>query len=150
MKKSILIVLLIVVSIVVINFSLQKDENEERNFAVELVDEKIPLEQILKKRINYTQKQKDLCLFFLKTVREEYHKNPEKIAITQSTESDVTAKSDAIKLNSGEHLFYVQFNKSLTVPFILNNKSEIIILFNLTKGGGGNLNNSRSDEIMSK
>ena len=58
----------------------------------------------------------------------------------------MTVKSDAIRLNSGELLFYVQFNKSLTVPFILNNKSEIIILFNLTKGAGGNLNNSRSDE----
>lgn len=150
MKKSILIILLIAISIVVIYSNSARDEKIVKNFALELVDQKIPLEKILKKRIKYTQKQKDLCLFFLKTVREEYHKNPEKIAITQSADSDVDVKSDAIKLNSGEHLFYVQFNKSLTVPFILNNKSEIIILFNLTKGGGGNLNNSRSDETMSK
>ena len=150
MKKSILIVLLIVISIIVIYSNSPRDENKVRHFALELVDEKIPLEKILKKSINYTQKQKDLCLFFLKTVREEYNKNPEKIAITQSADSNVDVKSDAIKLNSGEQLFYVQFNKSLTVPFILNNKSEIIILFNLTKGGGGHLSNSRSDETMHK
>ena len=150
MKKSILIVLLIVISIIVIYSNSPRDENKLRHFALELVDEKIPLEKILKKSINYTQKQKDLCLFFLKTVREEYNKNPEKIEVTQPTESKTEIHSEAIQLNSGEHLFYVQFNKSLTLPFILNKKSEIIILFNLTKGGGGNLNNSRSDETMHK
>jgi hypothetical protein len=148
MKKNILIILLIAISIVVIYYNSKRDENIVKNFALELVDESMPLEQILKTKINYSKKQKDVCLFFLKTVREEYNKNPEKIAITQSANSNVDVKSDAVKLNSGEHLFYVQFNKSLTVPFILNNKSEIIILFNLTKGGGGNLNNSRSDETM--
>ncbi|MBQ0907658.1 hypothetical protein KBJ98_02955 [Flavobacterium sp. F-328] len=150
MKKNILIILLIAISIVVIYYNSKRDENIVKNFALELVDESMPLEQILKTKINYSKKQKDVCLFFLKTVREEYNKNPEKIVITQSANSNVDVKSDAVKLNSGEHLFYVQFNKSLTVPFILNNKSEIIILFNLTKGGGGNLNNSRSDETMSK
>jgi hypothetical protein len=150
MKKNILRILLIAISIVVIYSSLQKDENQVRDFAVELTDESIPLEQILKKRINYAQKQKDLCLFWLKTVRDEYIKNPDKIEVTQSTESKIEIHSERIKLNSGEQLFYVQFNKSLTLPFILNKKSEIIILFNLTKGGGGNLNNSRSDETMHK
>ncbi|CAH0337341.1 hypothetical protein FVB9288_03096 [Flavobacterium sp. CECT 9288] len=150
MKKTLLIVLLIVMSIVLIYYNSQRDENIVRDFTLELVDESIPLEQILKKRINYTQKQKDLCLFFLKTVRDEYIKNPDKIEVTQSTESKTEIHSERIKLNSGEQLFYVQFNKSLTLPFILNKKSEIIILFNLTKGGGGNLNNSRSDETMHK
>ncbi len=150
MRKTLLIVFLIATSIVVIYYNSQRDENIVKNFALELVDESMPLEQVLKNRINYSEKQKDVCLFFLKTVREEYIKNPEKIEVTQPTESKTEIHSDAIQLNSGEHLFYVQFNKSLTLPFILNKKSEIIILFNLTKGGGGNLNNSRSDETMHK
>ena len=150
MKKTLLIVFLIAISIVVIYCNSQRDENIVKNFALELVDESMPLEQVLKNRINYYEKQKNVCLFFLKTVREEYNKNPEKIEVTQPKDSKAAFHSDAIKLNLDEHLFYVQFNNSLTLPFILNKKSEIIILFNLTKGGGGNLNNSRSDERMRK
>ncbi|WP_146841084.1 hypothetical protein [Flavobacterium glaciei] len=150
MKKTLLMVLLIAISILAFYCNSQRDENVVKNFAFELVDESIPLEQVLKKRINYSEKQKDLCLFFLKTVREEYNKNPEKIEVKQSRDNNASMKGDTIKLNTDEHLLYVQFNKSLTLPFILNKKSEIIILFNLTKGGGGNLNNSRSDERILK
>ena len=59
-------IFLIAISIVVIYSNSPRYENKVRHFALELVDESMPLEQILKTRINYSEKQKDLCLFFFK------------------------------------------------------------------------------------
>lgn len=146
MKKTIFILLLIATLLVICYFFIQRKENKVENFAIELVDNAIPIEQVLKKRINYSEKQKGLCLIFLKTIREEYKKNPEKIKVISASEHAKFSDKNRIKLYDGEHLFYIEFNKSLTLPFIVNKKSQIIILFYLTKGEGGNLKNSRSDD----
>ena len=146
MKKILLILFLLTTLLITYYLFSQSDKNKVENFAVELVDNAIPLEQVLKKRIYYSEKKKDLCLFFLKTIREEYNKNPEKIKVISANEHAKVSDKNRIKLYDGEHLFYIEFNKSLTLPFILNKKSQIIILFYLTKGDAGDLNNSRSDE----
>jgi hypothetical protein len=146
MKKILLILLLISTLLITYYLYSQSDKDKVEDFAIELVDDSIPLENVLKKRIKYSEKQKNLSLIVLKTIRDEYQENPKKIVVKSSSEYTKAAQEDKIKLYDGEHLFYIEFNKALTLPFVINKKSQIIILFHLTKGGGGDLNNSRSDD----
>lgn len=146
MKKIWIILLLILTLLIIIYFYNQSDKDKVEVFAIELVDSSIPLENILKKRIKYSEKQKNLCLIHLKNIRDEYQENPQRIVIKSLREYTTAAQEDRIKLYEGEHLFYIEFNKNVTLPFVINKKSQIVILFHLTKGGEGYLMNSRSDD----
>lgn len=143
MKKIVLILLLFSVIIITLSYFSSINKIKVENFANDLVDSSIPLENLLKKRVKYSQKHKDMSLIFLKNIRDEYQVNPMRIVVNSSREFQ--KEKDSIKLYEGEQLFYIEFNKSLTLPFIIDNKSQIILLFRFTKGGGGFLINSRSD-----
>lgn len=146
MKKIRIILLLILTLLIIIYFCSQSDKDKVEDFAIELVDDSIPLENVLRKRIKYSEKQKNLSLIHLKNIRDEYQENPQRIVVKSSLEYTTAAQEDRIKLYEGEHLFYIEFNKNVTLPFVINKKSQIIILFHLTKGGEGYLMNSRSDD----
>ena len=143
MKKIVLILLLFSVLLVTLCYFSSLNKRKVENFANDIVDSSILLENVLKKRVKYSKKQKDMSLIFLKKIRDEYQVNPMRIVVNSS--SEVQKEKDSIKLYEGEQLFYIEFNKSLTLPLIIDNKSQIILLFRFTKGGGGFLINSRYD-----
>lgn len=146
MKKIWIILLLILILLINIYFWNQSDKDKVEVFAIELVDSSIPLKNVLRKRVKYSEKQKKLSLIHLKNIRDEYQENPQRIVVKPSREYITASQEDIIKLYEGEHLFYIEFNKNVTLPFVINKKSQIIILFYLTKGGEGYLMNSRSDD----
>lgn len=81
MKKIVLILLLFSVLLVTLCYFSSLNKRKVENFAHDIIDNSIPIENVLKKRVKYSQKQKDMSLIFLKNIRDEYQVNPIRIVV---------------------------------------------------------------------
>lgn len=147
MKKIILILTLIIaLSISYYLYYLQSDKKILENFACELVDDSVKPEDLITKHIKHTEKGKKIALYLLNFIKEEYKKNPGKIIVYTREEAKRNKFDHQIEIKNTEKLYYIKFNENMIYPFLLNKESKIIVLFILTKGDGGLLSNTRSDE----
>lgn len=147
MKKIILILTLIsAFSISYYLYYLQSDKKFLENFANEVVDDSIKTENIITKYVKHTAKGKKTALYLLNFIKDEYKKNPEKIMVYTKEEEKANKLGNQIELKNSEKLYYINFNKDMTYPFLINKESKIVVLLILIKGEGGVLSNVRSDE----
>jgi hypothetical protein len=146
--KKILLILTIILALTMSYYLyyLHSDKKIIKDFANEIVDDSIKLEDVLTKYIKHTQKEKKLTLYLLNFIKEEYKKNPGKIVVYTQEEAKRNKHDFQIELKNTEKLYYIKFNEDMTYPFLINKESEIIVLFILNKGEGGTLTNARSDE----
>jgi hypothetical protein len=147
MKKILLIfTLILAISVSYYLYYLQSDKKILENFACEVVDDSVKPEDLITKQIQHTEKGKKIALYLLNFIKEEYKKDPGKIIVYTRDEAKRNKFDYQIEIKNTEKLYYIKFNENMTYPFLLNKESKIIVLFILTKGDGGFLSNTRSDE----
>lgn len=121
------------------------DKKKLENFANQIVNESIAINTVVEKNVKYTVKGKQLSLFVLNFIRQQYKKEGGQISVYSVTEAGKNLKNE-IQLKKGEKLYYVKFNEQMIQPFIITKECKIVVLFVLTKGEEGMLSDSRSDE----
>ena len=127
-------------------YYMKSDKKLLNDFANQIVDKSISIDSIVENSVKYTEKGRQTSLFVLNTIRQEYKKEGEQIVIYSAEEYQNNKNNSEIKLKDGERLYYIKFNNEIILPFIINDESKIIVLLVLTKGKGGTLTESRSDE----
>lgn len=146
MKKIIISAVFLIITISIgYCLYIKSDKKKLENFANEITNESINTDIIIDKYIKCSIKGRKLSLYTLNIIRQEYKKNKDEISIYSAQEAK-KYRQDKIVLKDNEKLYYIRFNKEVIWPFIINDKSEIIIVLILSKGGGGLLSESRSDE----
>ena len=124
----------------------QSDKILLKDFSAELVDDSIKTDEIVSKFVKNTAKGKVLAVFILNYIREEYKKDPGEIVVCKVDENEKKEITSKIKINEGEKLYNIKFNKNLKIDLIVNKESKIVIFLIIKKGSGGTLSNERSDE----
>ena len=127
-------------------YFMQSDKILLKDFSAELVDDSIKTDEIVSKFVKNTAKGKVLAVFILNYIREEYKKDPAEIVVCNVDENEKKKITSKIKINEGEKLYNIQFNKNLKLDLIVNKESKIVIFLIISKGNGGTLSNERSDE----
>lgn len=127
-------------------YYMKSDKKLLNDFANQIVDKSISIDSIVENSVKYTEKGRQTSLFVLNTIRQEYKKEGEQIVIYSAEEYKNNKNNSEIKLKDSERLYYIKFNNEIILPFIINDESKIIVLLVLTKGKGGTLTESRSDE----
>ena len=127
-------------------YFMQSDKILLKDFYAEIANDSIKTDEIVSKFVKNTSKGKVMAVFILNYIREEYKKDPGEIVVCKVDENEKKEITSKIKINEGEKLYNIQFNKNLKLDLIVNKESKIVIYFILDKGNGGTLSNERSDE----
>lgn len=127
-------------------YYMKSDKKLLKDFANQIVDKSISIDSIIENSVKYTEKGKQTSLLVLSTIRQGYKKEGEQIVVYSAEEHQNNKYNNEIKLKNNERLYYIKFNNEMILPFIVNDRSKIIVLLVLTKGEGGILSDSRSDE----
>ncbi|WP_166920362.1 hypothetical protein [Flavobacterium poyangense] len=145
MKKIIAVALILFFCWGCFHNHVKSDIKLLNDFANQIVDKSISIDSIVESSVKYTKKGKQTSLYVLNTIRQQYKKKDE-IVVYSAEEYQNDKNNNEIKLKNNERLYYIKFNKEIILPFIVNDESKIIVLLVLTKGKGGTLSDSRSDE----
>ncbi|TDE06658.1 hypothetical protein [Flavobacterium hiemivividum] len=125
---------------------MQSDKKLLKDFAYEVVDDSVKLEDVVEKYVKYTAEGKKMSQFVLNSIKDEYKKTPGQIVVYTPEEGNKKGTKFKMDLKEKEKLYYIKFNKNLILPFFVDNDSKIVVLLYITKGDGGTLSNARSDE----
>ncbi|MFH6943979.1 hypothetical protein [Flavobacterium sp. FlaQc-50] len=126
-------------------YYMKSDKKILKDFANQIVDKSTSIDSIIENSVKYTGKGKQTSLLVLDAIRQGYKKEGEQIIVYSADEYQNKKYNNDIKLKDRERLYYIRFNEETILPFIVNDESKIIVLLVLTKGEGGILSESRSD-----
>jgi hypothetical protein len=146
MKKIVAITLVLFFCGGYFYYYMKSDKKLLTDFANQIVDESISIDSIIENSVKYTEKGKQTSILVLSTIRQGYKTEEGQIVVYSAEEHQNNKYNNEIKLKNNERLYYIKFNNEIILPFIVNDRSKIIVLLVLTKGEGGILSDSRSDE----
>lgn len=133
MKKYIII---FIISIGILIFYLSSNKRLLKNFADDVINDNITIEQIIEKHIICDKKALLMTTIQLEFVRAEYKKNPSGICIYSYEKAKKEGKEiKGIVSDNYDKVYFIYFNDKLYLPILLNENSKIIAISTLNKGG---------------
>lgn len=140
MKKTILISIAILAICGSSCCYLQSDKKMIYDFASEVVDNTVEIDDVVAKYIKCDKMGKEIAIIFLNHFRKGYAKNtsPESIKIQSYKKAMRSGTKIGIIAEDydSDKVFYIYFKDSIKMPILLNDESKIIaISFGLNKGG---------------
>lgn len=135
MKKNIFI-LFIIISIGLIIISYSDDKKILKKFADDVINNSIPIEQVINNYIVCDEKSKFMTTLQLEYFRLEFKKRPLNIVIYTFKEAKKQNKEiEGIVSKDYDKVFFIYFNDTLKMSLLLNENSKIIAISTLNKGG---------------
>lgn len=135
MKKFIFI-LAVIISILIIFSNLSSDEKLLKNFADDVINENIKIEQVIKKYIICDIKAKKMTTIQLESIRAEFKKLPSEICIYSYKNAKKEGKEiKGIVCDNYDNVYFIYFSNKSYLSLLLNENSKIIAISTLNKGG---------------
>ncbi|MDP3681973.1 MAG: hypothetical protein Q8R22_14175 [Flavobacterium sp.] len=138
MKKTILILIAILaVCAGSYYYYMQSDKKMINDFACDVTNGAIKLEDVINKYLLYNKDSKEITLMQLEYIRTEYRKNPSNNITVSSYEDAVEQKKveDHIVSEDYDNVFIIFVNDKIQIPILLNANSKIIAISTINKGG---------------
>lgn len=112
------------------------DKKLLKNFADDVINNNVKIEQIIDKYIICDKKAIIMTTIQLESVRAEYKKHPSEICIYSFKEAKKEGKEiKGIVCDNYDKVYFIYFNDKLYLSFLLNENSKIIAISTLNKGG---------------
>nr|WP_315163056.1 hypothetical protein [uncultured Flavobacterium sp.] len=136
MKKTILVI--VVFATICLGYcykSVQRNKKLIFDFAYEMVNVSIPINNVVSKHIECDKIGKGISLILISNFRKEYNKNPKKIYVYTYCEGLLNGFGKEIESPNKSQIYFVEFNDSLVIPILLNNESKVVAFsYGLKKG----------------
>ena len=121
----------------------QSDKKLLIDFAYEMVDNNVNINDIATKYIKYNKLGKEIAVLLLEHYRKGYHKNDSDVSIKVYSYQEAIKSGKEIGNVSENYnynkVFFIYLNDKVKIPILLNDESKIIaISFGLDKGGSIN------------
>lgn len=136
MKKTILILIAITSISGVLFFYLQREKIIIKDFACEVINDNIKLEDIINSYLLCNKNSKPMTLIQLEYFRNEHKKNPSNNITIYSYKDAIEQKiiEDHIVSEDYDNVFIIFLNDQIQIPILLNSDSKIIAISTINKG----------------
>jgi hypothetical protein len=129
--------LLILLSVFGLNFSYSQNEKKIlSDFGHAVANDNIELEKVIDTYLNYDPKAKEITLQQLQGCRDKWKLKSEDVAVYSYNEGLTNGKGFEIVTGKYDlnRIYFIYFNKELTIPILLNSNSKIISISTMNKG----------------
>lgn len=125
-----------IISICLLFLNLSSDKKLLKNFADDVINENIKMEQIIEKYISCDKKAKTMTTIQLESIRAEFKKHPLEIRIYSFNEAKKVGKEiKGIVSDNYDKVYFIYFSNKSYLSLLLNENSKIVAISTLNKGG---------------